>query len=67
MSERFKVADLDEPKIEALRRLEKSMGKVAVALEPSQEFAQLSTNQLADLQQAEQELGIVLLAYEQAT
>ena len=64
MTNSYKMADLDATKMEALQKLEKSMGKVAVAFEPAPELAELSTADLADLQRTEQELGIVLLAYE---
>ena len=64
MTSSYKMADLDSTKIEALQKLEKSVGKVAVAFEPAPELAELNASQLSDLQRTEQELGIVLLAYE---
>ena len=56
-------AALDESKLECLQGLETKLGKVLVALEPAP-VAELSATELAQVREAEEQLGVVLVAYE---
>jgi alpha-ketoglutarate-dependent taurine dioxygenase len=55
---------LDPGRLEKVRKLEEELGAYVVALEPEFRLAELTTEQLARLEVAEKELGVVLLAYE---
>jgi hypothetical protein len=57
-------AELDPGRLEKVRKLEEELGAYVVALEPEFRLAELTTEQLARLEVAEKELGVVLLAYE---
>jgi hypothetical protein len=56
-------AVLDEARLGRLRSLEQEIGTCLVALEPKAELADLTAEQLQQLQAGERELGVVLLAY----
>jgi len=56
-------AVLDEARLSRLRNFERQIGTCLVALEPKAELADLTSEQLQQLQAAERELGVVLLAY----
>ncbi len=62
----LRFARLDRPKIARLRQLEEKLGSWVVALEPPNPspLAALTPEQVAELQTAEKELGVVLLAYQ---
>ena len=60
---RFTVAQLDEKRLEKVRKLEEEFGVYLVALEKEFELAELPEDKLKELQEAEKELGVVLLAY----
>jgi len=63
---RFKFANLDEASLARVKELETQMDNIYIlALEPRVELAELSAEQVARLQALEQELGVVLLAYNQ--
>jgi hypothetical protein len=61
---RFKIAELDKARLQKVRELEETLGTYVVALEPKLPLAALSDVQLEQLQAAEAELGVVLVAYE---
>lgn len=61
-----RFARLDREKMETVRALEESLGKVIVAFEPVVRLAELSPEEMARLKQAEEELGVVLVAYEES-
>ena len=56
-------ARLDREKLARLTALEAKLGSWVVAVEPKVELANLSEAELRELQTAEQELGVILLAY----
>lgn len=58
-----RYARLDREKMAKLRELEEKLGSWVVAVEPIATMAELSDEQLQQLQAIEEELGIVLLAY----
>lgn len=63
---KFKFANLDETSLERVKELESQMDNIYIlALEPRVDLAELSAEQVARLQALEQELGVVLLAYNQ--
>jgi hypothetical protein len=61
---RMKIANLDEEGIERIRQMEESMETLIVALEPHYPLAELSDEQVNQLQDMENELGVVLIAYQ---
>ena len=66
MSEpRMRIADLDQERLEKLKKLEGEIGAVILALEPQYMPADLTEEQIAKLRALEDELGVVLLAYHQ--
>jgi hypothetical protein len=64
VTERLRIAQLDEARLTKLRALEKELGVCLVALEPEVKLADLSGEKLERVQASEKELGVVLLAYE---
>lgn len=60
---RMKVAQLDAEALDKVRALEDTLGAYVVALEPDYPLADLSDDELAQLQELERALGVVLLAY----
>ncbi|MGB5706966.1 MAG: hypothetical protein WBM41_09040 [Arenicellales bacterium] len=60
MNLEYSPADVDERQLARIKKLEDSTGIVAV--QPAAKYAHLSGQQLDELQQAEHELGIVMLA-----
>lgn len=58
-----KYARLNKDQIGKLQDLEKEIGKVIVAFEPSVSYANLTEEQLKKVQQVENELGLVLVAF----
>jgi hypothetical protein len=61
---RLKIANLDEASLEKLRRMEAATGTLILALEPHYPPAKLSEEQVAKLKALEEELGVVLIAYQ---
>ncbi len=60
----YQPVSLDASKLECLQGLEAKLGKVLVALEPRVPLASLSDADIAQIKEAEQQLGVVLVAYE---
>lgn len=61
---KFKFANLDEASLDRVKELESQMDDVYIlALEPRVELADLSSDQVEQIRALEQELGVVLLAY----
>ena len=56
-------ASLDDAALAEIRRLEKEMDTVLVALDPSPRLAALSEQDLLKLRRAEERLGVVMVAY----
>lgn len=61
---KMQPALLDESRLSRLRTLEGQMGVCLVALEPRSALADLTQEQMERLLAGEQELGVVLLAYQ---
>jgi hypothetical protein len=59
----MRYARLEREQLEKLTTLEAKLGSWVVALEPEVKLAELSEAELAELQKAEQELDVILLAY----
>ncbi len=66
MASQYHPAQISDQELEVIQTLEDDIDKVIVAVEPEPKFAELSESELANLQQAEKKLGVVMLAYEQA-
>ena len=64
MSHSLPPAQLDDDALAQIQELEHEMDTVLVALEPSPLLAELSADKLAKLKDAEERLGVVMLAYE---
>ena len=60
---RMKIANLDDESIERIRQMEESTDSLIVALEPHYPLAELKDEQVNMLQNLENELGVVLIAY----
>ncbi len=60
----MRIADLDEGSLGTVQALEQDIGGCVVALEPKVTLKNLSPEQLQKLRSAEEELGVVLMAYE---
>lgn len=57
-------ADLDDAKLKALQALESELDKTVVAVESRGEPASMTPAQLDKLKQAEEQLGVVLVAHD---
>ncbi len=57
---------LDHDRMQKLQTLERELDTVIVAVEPQAKVADLEASKLHRLQQAEKELGVILLAYNNA-
>jgi len=64
MTEHLAPARLDDAALDELRRLEREMDTVLVALEPAPAYADLPADKLAKLRNAEAKLGVVMVAYD---
>ncbi len=64
MSTCLGIARLDESKVRRLMELEEEIGTHMLAVDQDCRCANLTDEQLKALQDAERELGVVLLAYE---
>lgn len=60
----YRPADIDDTKLKAIKGLESELGKTVVAVETPPEPAAMTPAQLDRLRQAEEDLGVVLVAYE---
>ncbi len=60
-----KYPQLDEQRLAKLKALEQELGTVVVAVEPQTQVAELPPDKLRRLQEAEKEMGVILLAYKQ--
>lgn len=60
---RMELADLDAQHLDKLHKLEDELGACVVALQPRYPLAELPPEKIGRLQQAEKDLGVVLLAY----
>ncbi len=59
----YQIKELDEAGLARLRSLEDKLGSCIVALEEKFKLADLSQEQLKELESAEEELGATLMAY----
>lgn len=60
----YRPAEIDDAKVEEIRNLESELGKTVVAVESEPEPASMTPAQLDRLKQAEEGMGVVLVAYE---
>ena len=60
----MKIANLDEAGLQKVQQMEESMGTLIIALEPHIPLAELTEDQVETLNTLEQELGVVLIAYQ---
>ncbi len=60
-----KYPQLNQQQMQQLKSLENELGTVVVAVEPETQVAELPPDKLRRLQQAEREMGMILLAYKQ--
>lgn len=60
----YQPAKLDDSKVNELQNLESELGKTVVAVEPHPQPATMSPDQLDKLKRAEENLGVVLVAYD---
>jgi len=60
----MKIANLDEAGLNKVQQMEESMGTLIIALEPHIPLAELTEDQVETLNTVEQELGVVLIAYQ---
>ena len=60
----YRPAELDAAKLKEIQALESELEKTVVAVEPQSEPASMTPAQLDRLKRAEEELGVVLVAYE---
>lgn len=61
----IQYARLDRDKIARLRDLETKMGSWLVAVEPIAALANLTEEEIQELKALEEELGVILLAYQE--
>jgi len=61
---RMKIANLDDAGLKKVQQMEESMGTLIIALEPHIPLAELTEEQVETLNTLEQELGVVLIAYQ---
>jgi hypothetical protein len=64
MAEQLQIAQLDDTGATKVQDLEGSIGKHVMAFERGPAFANLSPEQVAEVQALEAELGVILLVYE---
>ena len=64
MSEQLQIARLDDTGATKVQELEGSIGKHIMAFERGPVFASLSSEQVAEVQALESELGVILLVYD---
>ena len=59
----YQIARLDNDQLHRIYRLEEELDLCVIAMEPGLELAQLNDEQLAKVQQAENEMGVTLIVY----
>ena len=64
MSQFLKIAHLDGQAVNRIRALEKDLDRHIMAFEPGLNIADLGEEQLAQIQNLEEELGVTLLVYQ---
>ena len=64
MSQQLQIAQLDGAGAAKVQELEGSIGKHVMAFERGPVFASLSSEQVAEVQALEAELGVILLVYD---
>lgn len=64
-SRRMKIANLDEVSLKRVQDMEEAMGTLILALEPHIPLADLTPEQIEKLNALEQELNVVLIAYQE--
>ncbi len=62
--QQLKIAHLDQTAVAKIRELEDKTGKHIMAFEQGLSFAQMSDDHLKEVQALEEELGIVLVVYQ---
>lgn len=62
---RFKFADLDEESLKQIKDYEESMDACILALAPRVDLADLAADDVEKLRALEEELGVVLIAYQE--
>lgn len=60
-----KYPQLNQQQMQQLKSLEEELGTLVIAVEPQTQVAELPPDKLNRLQQAEREMGMILLAYKQ--
>ncbi len=60
-----KYPQLSQQQMQQLKSLEQELGTVVVAVEPQAQVAELPPDKLRRLQQAERDMGLILLAYKE--
>ncbi|MFO7680935.1 MAG: hypothetical protein R6X34_12870 [Chloroflexota bacterium] len=65
MAEFLKIAKLNEQDVAKIRALEEAMGTHIMAYQPGLQMADLTAEQVQALQGVENELGVILLAYDE--
>ena len=65
MNNHLKIADLDEKEKATLAELEKEFGAHIMAFQPSVKIKKLSPELIQRIEEAEKQLGVTLLVYEQ--
>lgn len=65
MMEYMKIADIGEEGKAKVRRLEETLGAHIMAYDYGFRLAKLTPEQLQEVNEIEQELGVILLAYEE--
>lgn len=64
MPHQLKIAELDKEHVEKIIALEQATGKHIMAFEDGPQFATLTAEQLAEVQALEDQLGVILIVYE---
>lgn len=59
----YQIAHLDNDQLHQIYTLEEELDLCVIAMEPGLELAQLNDEQLAKVQQVENELGVTLIVY----
>ena len=62
---RMGIANLDDGQLAKVQNFEQESGLFVVALESNYELARLKREQIEQLRKLEEEIGVVLLAYEE--
>ena len=60
----LKIASLDEAAVAKINALEEKLGRHIMAFEPGVSLAQLSSQEIEEIEALEKEAGVMLLVYE---